>query len=478
MRGTFKGRYILAIILGLMSFFWIRTPSIAEQSALQTGKHKAHSGRRIEPSAFKYLGAFRLPGGNIPPRTFAYGGNAMTFNPDGDPGGSADGFPGSLFIMGHDRQAWGTLPDGNQVAEVKIPAPTISKNLKTLPQAAFIQGFHDVAFGHFSELEEIPRVGMHYLNHPATGPKIHLCWGQHMQFDETASHAWFNPTLKEPDFQGTWFIGKESLYSVNGYLFGIPEEWADAYTGGRYLATGRMRDGGWSGCGPALFAYRPWIDGKGNPAPSGTRLVGATLLRYESTFAGPFVRERSMNGYQHPDEWEGGAWLTTPSGRSAVLFAGTKGTGAKYWYGWVNPAGPEYPCVEKESLGQFTLCHLADGSPCPKEDLAGCRNHNDFRGWWSSEFQAQLVLYDPSELAQVASGKLQSWEPQPYARIVIDSHLFHNPDHVEADMLGTGRQRRYRIGDVAYDRRKGHLFVLELFADGAKPVVHVWKVQD
>jgi hypothetical protein len=44
-------------------------------------------------------------------------------------------------------------------------------------------------------------------------------------------------------------------------------------------------------------------------------------------------------------------------------------------------------------------------------------------------------------------------------------------------MLGTGVQRRYRIGAVAYDRGNGRLYVLELFADEAGPVVHVWEVR-
>jgi hypothetical protein len=44
-------------------------------------------------------------------------------------------------------------------------------------------------------------------------------------------------------------------------------------------------------------------------------------------------------------------------------------------------------------------------------------------------------------------------------------------------MLGSGPQRRYRLGDVAYDRENGLLYVLELFADGAKPAVHVWRVE-
>jgi hypothetical protein len=89
------------------------------------------------------------------------------------------------------------------------------------------------------------------------------------------------------------------------------------------------------------------------------------------------------------------------------LFAGTKGVGAKYWYGWINPAGPEYPCIETAFIGQFILCRLADGTPCPPEDLTGCESHSDSRGWWSSMFNAQFVLYNPADLAQVATGKIE-----------------------------------------------------------------------
>ncbi len=62
-----------------------------------------------------------------------------------------------------------------------------------------------------------------------------------------------------------------------------PALWADGNANGRYLATGRYRDGGWSGMGPALFAYRPWVDGSGTPAPSGPYLEETTLLLYENS---------------------------------------------------------------------------------------------------------------------------------------------------------------------------------------------------
>jgi hypothetical protein len=372
--------------------------------------------------------------------------------------------------------AYGEMPDGSQVAEVSIPAPVVSSSLDDLNEAGIIQGFHNVAAGFFTGLDEIPRIGMQYLNTQAIGPKIHLAWGQHFQpTPDVASHAWFEPNLSSPNMQGTWFIGNQSGYSVNGYMLEIPASWAGQHTNGRPLGTGRFRDGGWSGMGPALFAYRPWTD-SGAPQASGAHLPETVLLLYQDSQTTTAI-EHCLNNYQHPDEWEGAAWLTTGSGKSAVLFAGTKGTGAKYWYGWVNPAGPQIPCVEVGLIGQFELCRQADGTACPAADLTGCAGHNDTRGWWSSRFEAQFLLYNPADLAQVAAGDMEPWQPQPYAVLDVDSRLFLNPAGIEEEMLGTGNQRRNRIGAVAYDRNRGHLYVLELFADEAKPVVHVWRVQ-
>jgi hypothetical protein len=432
----------------------------------------------VNPADLVYLGAFRLPGEDTPPKTFAYGGNAMTFNPDGDLEGG-DAFPGSLFIMGHDRQAWGTLPDGNQVAEVSIPVPAPAANPIDLPMAEFLQEFADVTAGYFADLEEIPKVGMQYLNHPDTGPRIHLAWGQHLQPPDAPSFAWFSPNLAAPGLKGVWFLGNQNPYSVNGYLFEIPAAWADANASGRYLAAGRMRDGGQGGMGPALFAYRPW--GESGEAPvTGTRLAETVLLLYATSDSTEEII-RCQTGYQHPDEWEGGAWMTTPSGKTAVMFAGTKSNGAKFWYGYRNPSGAALACVDAH-VTDFPACRLADGTTCPKEDFSGCCDAEagsciSMRGWWSTRFDAELVFYDPADLARVAAGEMDSWEPQPYAILDIDDHLYFNPAGTDVEMLGEGDQRRYRIGDVSYDRTNGLLYVLELYADGAKPVVHVWRAK-
>ncbi len=194
---------------------------------------------------------------------------------------------------------------------------------------------------------------------------MHLTWGQHLQPDTPfATHAWFNPTLRDPELTGPWFLDVSLAYSGNGYLLEIPAAWAEAHTGGSPVGTGRYRDGGWSGMGPALYAYRPWIDEDGTPAGDGATLPVVTLLRYESSEVTDTF-EHALAGYQHPDEWEGAAWVTTEAGDSAVVFAGTKSTGTQYWYGYVNPQGADKPCVEGEMVGTVHRVPHGRRSPVP-----------------------------------------------------------------------------------------------------------------
>jgi hypothetical protein len=432
---------------------------------------------RIAPSDFAYLGAFRLPVGGARPLTFEYGGNAMTFRPGGDPAGGADGFPGSLFVTGHDRMPYGELPDGSRVAEIGIPAPVVSTDIEALPQAYFLQPLTEVTGGLFAGIDEIPRIGMQYLDRPETGPRVHLAWGEHLPPPPNRpTHAWFEPDLSAPRPRGAWFLGGLSPYAVNGYMLEIPETWANAHASGRVLGTGRYRDGGLAGMGPALFAYRPWLDAAGTSPAAGATLPVTTLLQYQSTLETERI-ERCLAGTQHADTWEGAAFLTTASGKSAVLFAGTKGIGDRYWYGFLNPAGPDRPCVAGDFVNEYTTCRKADGTPCPAGELVECAGHTSSRGWWSSRFAGRLLLYDPDELARVAAGTMEPWAPQPYAFLDVEPWLYRNPSRVDVEEVGPGVQQRFRLGDVTFDRQSGLLYLLELYADEARPVVHVFRVR-
>ncbi len=178
------------------------------------------SGPVIRPDQFEYLGAFRLPEGGDRPDTFAYGGGAMTYRPDGDPEGAQDGFPGSLFITGHDRMPYGELPNGDQVAELDIPVPIRAESIEELNRSDFVQELEDVTHGYFEGLDELPRVGMLYLDHPATGPKLHLTWGQHLQPDDPFCH----PCLVQSDTGGS--AGGRAV--VSGCVAALQREWLPA----------------------------------------------------------------------------------------------------------------------------------------------------------------------------------------------------------------------------------------------------------
>ncbi|MFH1875221.1 MAG: hypothetical protein ABH859_08605 [Pseudomonadota bacterium] len=421
----------------------------------------------LQPEDLQYLGAFRLPDGAVP-NSWEWNGDALTYYPEG----ANAGLPGSLFGTGNGPT--------NYVSEISIPAPVNSRNLAALNTADTRQGFADIRGGLVDHLMEVPFVALEYFSTPTTGPKIHFAWGANLQGEEAApSHGWFDLNLAVPNTQGLWTIGSNSPNSVNDYIFAIPTEWADANVGSRYLATGRFKDGGLGGKGPSLFAYAPWL--QGNPPAAGTVLNEVTLLKYGSTFHDDETtyRTRRMTNYHDADSWAGGAWITTASGKSGVIFVGTKSTGNYYWYGYVDRNNRTRPCVEPEELS-FITCRNANGTACSEDLFAGCGGEANWlteKGWRGDRFDAQIIFYDPANLAEVVAGNMESYVPQPYATMDIDEYLFL-PD-ISADIVitfGAGDQRKYRVSGVAYDRTNNYLYVMEPFADESKPVIHVWKI--
>jgi len=164
-----------------------------------------------------------------------------------------------------------------------------------------------------------------------------------------------------------------------------------------------------------------------------------TLLQYSTVYV---EDQHEVKDYHHADEWRSGAWLTAGS-RSAVVFIGTKGKG-KCWYGFAN--GVVWP----------------DEGPFPPVPPAP----NDSRGWWSSSFSAQMLFYDPADLAAVAKGGKKSWEPQPYAVMEMDKVLFSIKS----------KQQKSHVTAACFDRARGLLYVMEFRGDGDKSLVHVWGI--
>jgi len=337
----------------------------------------------IQPSDLTYMGAFRLPDGPWSEEVgWGWSGGAMTYFPGGDVDGLDDGYPGSIFGLGHD---WNTY-----VSEFSIPEPVISspRNVNELNTAATLQDFADITGGMYTGYMEIPRVGLEYLlaQGDQISDKLYFCWAPHLDEGNTEqAHGWCELDLSDPQPAGLWGIDNQWNYVTTDYIFQIPQQWADTYTPGMILATGRFRDGGQGSMGPSLFAYGPW--NQGNPPASETQLNADTLLLYSDVYEG---EQYTLNDYHHSDEWSGAAWLTAGD-KSAVIFVGTKGRG-ECWYG-----DADGPCLD-----------------CAGE-----------RGWWSDTFAGQLIFYSPVDLAAVATGQMEPYEPQPYAVLDIDEYLYH-----------------------------------------------------
>lgn len=400
----------------------------------------------ISPQDLQYMGAFRLPEGSNE-STWEYSGYAMTFYPAGDPTGPADTTPGSLFILGHDQQ--------QMVSELAIPQPIISdsKNLEELNTAETLQPFADITNGMFGYLE-IPRAGLAYLPDPdgLSAGLLHFAWGQHLQYFE-ASHGWSGIDLSDPQPAGPWHFGDYTNYISNDYLFEIPPEWAASIGADYRLASGRFRDGQWSGLGPALLAYAPFPATA--PAAAGTTITTIKpLLLYGSTLAEiPEIQldeNVRMESFSEPDEWSGAAWLTTAD-QAAVIFVGTKAIG-RSWYGFGN--GVEFPISEDPN----TVYPEVPDWP------------HDSRGYWSEEIAGQILFYNPHDLVAVANGTMQSGEPQPYAVLDLNPYLYDPGFDYEAD-------KNYVLGAVAFDRENGILYIVERRADEEKSIIHVFEIQ-
>lgn len=402
------------------------------------------SGSLIQPEDFTYLGFFRLPepsGGS----DWDYSGHGLTYFPEGDPGGSADGFPGALFGFGHDHQLF--------VSEISIPEPAITTNLEEANTAQTLQPFADLTGGIFNTGGmSIPRAGLAYMAEPQH--RLHFTFGQHIQ-DFEESHGWANLNLSNPDAQGPWVFDGYTNYVTNDYLFEIPPLWAEAIAPGPLLASGRAREGLWSGRGPALFAYQ--FGDLSEPLPAGGRLgeVIPLLLYGEQQPGQPDLissPSQAVNDYREADHWWGGAWLTAGDD-SAVVFAGTKALGEE-WYGFANGVVWEHDCTEQ------TPSTCPDPPEWPYDD----------RGFWAEGYQAQLIFYDPAHLAAVARGELESWQPQPYAVLVLDDYMLD-------PALDLMEYKRDLIGAAAFDRVNRLFFLVERLADEYRSVIHVWRIE-
>jgi hypothetical protein len=390
------------------------------------------SGSLINPAGFEYMGAIALPD------AFNWGGEAIAWTNDGSQAGS-------LFVTNVNQ------PENGLVGKVSLPPPVISaqKNWADLNQASMVNQPVNIRPTNLNTWEyvDIWRTGLEVIPEEE---RLYSSWSIHYTVTEgkhvsisCCSAADLAGSMK----YGAWYLGHANEPPLDAmtsdWLFSLPRPWADANCSGRYIVTGRCRDGGLSGLGPTMYAFSPV---GASPPVAGQTLDFTPLLEYgpvEGTDNYNFPH--SVDGYKHSDDWREAMWITADN-QNAVAIAGNKACGHN-WYGY-NGEWMHHDWV------------IAD-EPNPEAEF--WETDPDGKGWRSHRLQPMIIFYDPEDLAKAANGQIETYEPQPYAALRIPETLFFG--------------RYHEIFSAAFDSQNEILYVTEfvLELDG-RLILHAWRI--
>lgn len=382
---------------------------------------------RIDPASdINYQGAFRLLAEYSQNHQWEYGGYALAFRVDGDPEGGADGFPGSLYSVG--KQPGSSVR--KLVSEFSIPPAVNSSSLNDLNTASTLQPFADITDGFFDQVLQNHQLnlvrGLAYLDFLPDQSAAKLFWSiwsaYNVQDENLPSQGYSDLSIASPNAQGVWKVAGFHSKMLSGYLFPIPNSFADSHTDGKNLAVGITRAGGAYCRGPGLFAIAPHNYSNAVP-PDGGALPVMPLIYYDRD-------HDTFPNYVENDTWRGGAWITAGD-KEAVIFVGVK-------------------CLGEVCYGNPDYC--SDGCGGGK-------------GYHCYPRQPQMIFYDPNDLKDVAKGQKHPWDPQPYAVLNLQDVI---PFYEECT----------QTQGATYDRNNHILYIIQYQGDGTKPLVHAFSVSD
>jgi len=372
----------------------------------------------IEP-----LGAFRLPlvGGGTGPR-FGWGGFGLAYKPGAD--------SGSLFTVGHDQY--------HQIAEFSIPTPKSISNLSSTNVAQVLQPFRDITEGKKNSISGAngsKMGGIAWLDNK-------LYWTAFRFYNvegiNDLSHGMSNDTLANFNAQGMWRLNGFHSQMTAGYIFTIPDYFADEHLEGKKLVSGFniMQGISASSAGPAVFAYDPLQYGNGSAPGTGESLDVIPLLYY------PFLRgditdyslehmHSDFLDYQMSDWWEGGTWVHTED-KHAVIITGRRAEGPTYY-----------------GVGRSGACDYS-------------------YGYHGHPYAPSILFYDPDDLAAAAAGTQDPTQIQPYLEWDPSDYMVSSCE--------------WRLTGAAYDDENHLLYIIHYNVDRVSnqyepmPLVYVFSV--
>lgn len=380
----------------------------------------------VQASNLVYQGAFRVPcclhSGGRANSGFDWGGAVIGFNP----------VRNSLFMLGH---AWDQF-----VGEISVPSTVVNGPVSSLPIATLLQPLSDPTEG------LLPSINPTDPNDKRIGGLLpyqgKLYISGYSYYDgamtQKLSHFVSGPDLSvKGDVKGPFQVGTTGAGFISGYFGLVPSEWEAPFGGPVLNGQCCLAVVGRTSSGPASFAIDPTQIGVVNPAPA------APLEYYPSTY--PLAPWSSTSNIFNGTTLMGG--VVMPTGTRSVLFFGRQGVGP-FCYG----AGTNIQSLD----GTLT----ADGV------TKYCYDPMDSgKGTHAYPYIYQVWAYDANNLAAVRAGQTQPWSVKPYA--IWQLNLPYGTFGTAWDLA------------AAYDQVSGRIFLSQTRsgADGALPIVHVFKIQ-
>ena len=359
----------------------------------------------LNEADFSYVGSFTTPA-EIGGSEIGFGGRAAAYNPAGD---------GSLFIAG--------FPVDGLVAEISIPEFSPHEGSRTdLVESELLQPLTDITEGRAASLiGSQERGGQGQFNIgglEVVGDRLHWTAWQVSDVvgNDVAGHGHSSLNLDEPDVQGPWFLGDFAAYETAGYVFDVPQTYADEFLDGNQLVSGfqPVLRSPLGSQGPPFFAFTP-----PEAEEPEARLDAIELANFEFGSA-------ESTSFGDEAVFPGGEWVSTSDNRHAVAVVGNT-----------------------LRLEANTDCTLGT-----ETDVAA---HGP-----------QIALYDPAVLASVATGNAEPSSVEPYQIISL-----------EADVIPTcGAQITSVSFDAANERLfvvQALATATETIFD-ARPVIHVFSI--
>jgi hypothetical protein len=334
-----------------------------------------------------------------------------------------------LFAVGHAQF--------QLTAEVSIPRPRRARRVDRLPRARYLQGFSDATGGLIDQppsccgtdvggqlVIDGRLYGSVYVYYDAAGRQVRSEWARR------------STSLRAGKVRGLFQVGAQGAGFVSGWMAAVPRPWQPLLGARALVGNCCIPIISRTSFGPAAFSFDP------------AKLRGARanpdhpLVYYpqDHPTLGPWDgnwnprRGRLFNG----GTTIGG--MVLPEGSRSLLFFGTQGVG-RFCYG--------DPTSNRSLAGQTA----PDGATwCYDPDGGG-------KGPHTYPYQPEVWAYDAAQLAAVRAGRRKPWQVRPYAVWRL-SLPFSSPT----------------VGGVAYDPRRGLIYLAQQYAGQAAPVIDVFRV--